>query len=681
MDVSEGKKAYRAIRYKSASLAVSRPPVFYGPIESGNKSVLVDFKARAQRQGGRNRIDYKAGVAGSDSRFLQAVQGIGSTIVPGNPSAFRSPVRSRIYSAVSPNGLPRGVGAVAPGGSSRGYRCPEGYQYGGRFTDSRFSTCGRQLFAIAGKLGEAIAQIVQSATRAIPGQTVSSQDVTFNDLPGDVITSRAAQMPRVGTDNAKAYAKASENIVSEMVSFAKPATRMVRRDGFSLQPVVSAAVLRTVPDNRDMEGANYISYIDNASLIGTNDEIGLLSNTGIKKLSYVIPGGSTITIEKSRTLTVGERRKLGRTIKTLESIKTDSDPAARLKALAVEMGSGIAYRESFKVENPNDIVDAVIPGTSNVKQVRRWYYESFLRSRKGKLQDRAELSSQTTNARTLDQKITNLQNAIKHLNNNGDVSKISPSIVAEAMKRSKMYKQRTMKNGVNAFDRADGQTYFEIPASSAYEHIGAAVAADIQSYLGLATPDVVFSGSGTRRPYLLQESVDVLKRAKIDRELSSDSNNYEDMLKIAVSDFISDTRSRDLSTIVSIDAQGGKRTIASINRNSSLAGLGVTAAQLRKRLQLNDFYSAEYLQAMKSNFLKRSEAQRKLAIKLLDSMLVRLREYDISEMAARLSLDGEFTEAEKSHLKLVQSLIEARVTTLTGTRKVFLDILGLGQKT
>jgi hypothetical protein len=41
---------------------------------------------------------------------------------------------------------------------------------------------------------------------------------------------------------------------------------------------------------------------------------------------------------------------------------------------------------------------------------------------------------------------------------------------------------------------------------------------------------------------------------------------------------------------------------------------------------------------------------------------------------------GEFTEAEKSHLKLVQSLIEARVTTLTGARKVFLDILGLSQK-
>jgi hypothetical protein len=152
------------------------------------------------------------------------------------------------------------------------------------------------------------------------------------------------------------------------------------------------------------------------------------------------------------------------------------------------------------------------------------------------------------------------------------------------------------------------------------------------------------------------------------------------MLRIAVSDFVSDTRNRDLSTIVSIDAQGGKRTIASINRNSSLSGLGVTAAQLRKRLQLNDFYSAEYLQAMKSNFLKRSETQRKLAIKLLDAMLVRLREYDISEMASRLSLDGQFTDAEKSHLKLVQSLIEARVTSLTGTRKIFLEIIGLGQK-
>jgi hypothetical protein len=672
----EQRKAYRVVRYKSASLAISRDPIFYGPLVGTNKSVLVEFKAKAQRQGGRNRIDYKAGITGSGSRFLQGVQGVVSTVIPGNPSALRSPVRSRLYAAATPGGPP-GLSGISPASRDRGYRCPEGYQYGGRFTDSRFSTCGQKLFEIAGRIGASIAQIAEATQRAVAGQTVSGRNVNFGDAPGEVITSRAAQIPRVSNFDSKRYNDSSEKIVSEMVSFAGPATRMVRRDGFSLTPVVSAAVLRTVPDNRDMESANYIVYADKPSSIGTSDEIGLLSNTGVRKLTYVLPGGSTISLEKARTLTVGERRKLGRTIRTLESIKTDSDPAAKLKGLASEMGSGIAYTESFKVENANDLVDAVIPGTSNVKQVRRWYYEAFLRSGKGKMPDRAEASSQSTNAKIIGKKIENLQNAIKHLNSNGNVSDISPAIVAEAIKRSRMYKKRMLKNGLVAFDRADGQTFIEIPASQNFEHIGAAVAADIQSYLGLPTPDVVFTGSGTRRPYLLQESVDVLKRAKVNRELSSDKNNSEDMLRIAVSDFISDTRDRDISTITALETGGTDRAISSINRNSALSGLGRTAAQLRRQLQANSFYSSEYLNMMKSNFAKRSEAQRRLAIKLFDAMIVRLREYDISEMSSRLSLDGEFTQSEKSHIKLIESLIESRIEMLTKTRKTFLDIIGL----
>lgn len=672
----ESRKAYRVIRYKSASLAISRAPIFYGPIVGMNKAVLVEFKAKAQRQGGRNRIDYKTGLTGSGSRFLQAAQGLVSTAIPGNPSALRSPVRSRLYAAATPGGIP-GLSGVSPTTRDRGYRCPEGYQYGGRFTDSRFSTCGQKLFEIAGRIGASIAQIAEATQRAVAGQAVSGRDVRFGDAPGEVTTTRAAQIPRVTNFDAKKYSASSEKIVSEMVSFSGPATRLVRRDGFSLTPVVSAAVLRTVPDNRDMEGANYILYADKPASIGTNDEIGLLSNTGVRKLTYVLPGGSTISLEKARTLTVGERRKLGRTIRTLESVKTDSDPAAKLKALAAEMGSGIAYSESFKVENPNDLVDAVIPGTSNVRQVRRWYYEAFLRSGKGKLPDRAEASSQSTNAKIINRKIENLQNAIRHLNNNGNVSDISPAIVAEAIRRSRMYKRRTLKNGLTAYDRADGQTFMEIPASQNYEHIGAAVAADIQSYLGLPTPDVVFTGSGTRRPYLLQESVDVLKRAKINTELSSDKNNSEDMLRIAVSDFVADTRNRDLSTITAIEAQGSTRAISSINRNSSLAGLGKTASELRRQLQANSFYSAEYLNMMKSNFAKRSEAQRRAAIRLFDAMIVRLREYDISEMSARLSLDGEFTQSEKSHIKLVESLIKSRIEMLTKTRKTFLEVIGL----
>lgn len=674
--VDAKRMAYRAVRYKTASLAIKRPPVFHGPLGGANKSVLIEFKARAQRQGGRNRFDYKAGITGSSSRFLQGIQGVASSIIPGNASQWRSPIRSRLYSAATPGGgnIP---GLSRAGTGDRGYRCPEGYQYGGRFTDSRFSTCGQKLFEVAASLAESIGQLVRNAERAAISAQVSAQNVRFPNAPGQVTVSRAPQIPRVGVDNPKNYAESSEKIVAEMVSFAKPARRMVRRDGFALSPVVSSAVLRTVPDNRDMEGANYIQFVDKPSLIGTDDEIGLLSNTGIRKLTYVLPGGSMISIEKSRTLTVGERRKLGRTIRTISGQRKDSDPSAHLKALAAEMGSGIAYRESFNIESPNDIIDAVIPGTSNVRQVRRWYYESFLRTAKGKRPDRAEREISATGAAQAEEKITNLQNAIRHLNNNGDLAKIDSQIVAEAVRRSRIYKKRMLKNGLSAYDKADGQTLIEIPPTGNFEHIGAAVANDVQKYLGLLAPNITVAGSGTRRPYLLQETVDIAKRATINRETSSDLNNYQDMLRLAVADFVTDTRDRDLSTIVSINAGGENRTIASINRNAALASIGLSAAERRKMLEANSFYSEEYLASMRANFAKRSEAQRRIALKLFDAMLTRLKEYDISEMTMRLSLDGNFSQAEKTHINLVKQLIESRINMLTRSKKGFAKIIGL----
>jgi hypothetical protein len=673
-----GKKEYRVIRYKSPSLAISREPIFFGKLPSQSKSVVVDFKARAQRQGGRNRIEYKSGLTGSGSRFLQGIQSVASMAVPGNPSVLRSPVRSRAYSAITPGGIP-GARGVSPGGSDRGYRCPEGYQYGGRFTDSRFSTCGQKLFDVAGRIGESIQQIVQATQTAVSGQPLEARRVGFQGPSGNVVTSRAAQIPKVSSENKKVYFSNSEKIISEMVSFDEPVRRMVRRDGFALEPVVSAAVLRTVPDNRDMDGANYISFIDKASQIGTSDDIGLLSNTGIRKLTYVIPGGSTISLEKTRTLTVGERRKLGRTIRTLDSVSTESDPSSRMKQLAAEMGSGIAYTESFSMENPNEIVEAVLPGTRTIRRVRRWYFESMLKSPKGSKKNRAEKDSVKTNIKPIDEKIKNLQNAIKHLNSNGSIDKISPSIRAEAIKRSKIYKQRIMKNGLLAFDKPDGQTLIEIPASSSnYEHIGASIVSEIQSFLDLVTPDVSVAGApGTRRPYFIQETLDTLNRAKIDRDSSTATFNSDDLLRISVSDFITDTRDRDLSTIVSITAASQKRAISSINKNSALSGS--VSFKSREKLKLEDFYSDEYLNAIRSNFEKRSKAQRLISIKLFDAMLARLKEYDIAEMAARLSIDGEYTNAEKSHIKLVQSLITLRIEKLSNSRSAFLKLLGLSQ--
>lgn len=670
------KLTLRVMRYKSPSLAIKRPLIFYGPLAGiENKSVITNFKARSQRQGGRNRIQYKVGTTTSSSRILQGLQSIGSMVVPGNPSVIRSPIRSRLYAAATPGGIPGGGGVFVPGREERGYRCPEGYQYGGRFTDSRFSTCGKKLFDLDSPIGRGIGELIGDLTGRITRPEPEVNPVRFGAPPDGVLSTRAPSIPRVGKENRKISDQSIQRVVDEMANVTGSFRRMVRRDGYVVQPVVSAGVLRTVPDNRDMEGATYISSIAQASEIGTDDDMGMLSNTGIKKLTYVLPGGSTISLEKARILAVGERRKLGRTIATLKNVNTDSDPAARLKALAVEMGSGLAYTEDFReIDNPNDIIEVEVPGTRTTRNVRRWFYETLIRkTKRGGLKKGTAKEQESGDSR----KISNLQNAIRHINSNGKLSDISPSILYEAIRRSRLYKSRKLKNGLEAYDRPDGQTLIYIPPSnSTYQHIGAAVAADVQRYLDLPTPEVYVAGApGNRRGYFIQEEVDSVTGSQILKTSSTDTYDNEDLLRLALSDWISDTRDRDISTIVPMTVAGKNRLVSSINRDSGFAGLARSAMDIRRSIQALDFYSEEYLAMIRANFEKRSKAQKMATMKLLEAMIARLRQYELDELYNRLTIDGEYAASEKNHLKIVSSMIQFRINRLNAVKKTFSKFL------
>lgn len=668
-------KRWKAVRYKSASLAISRSPIYFGPIPSVSKSEIIDFKARAYRQGGRNRLEYKAGLTGSSSRYLQGVQGLISSLIPGDTSKYRSPVRSRLYSAATPS-IPGvgGRGGSKPG-ENRGYRCPEGYQYGGRFTDSRFSTCGKQLFDIPRIIGQSIAQSLRAVSRAVDGREIGGRVVSFGQPSSNIIESRAPQIPKVSKLDNNSLSSSVDSVMSEMFGYEESFVRMVRRDGFVLEPVVSAAVLRTVPDNRDMEGATYISSINKPSSIGTDDDIGLLSNTGIQKLIYVLPDGSSVSLEKSRILTVGERRKLGRSIRSISDIDTSSDPTAKLKAIAAEMGSGIAYKESFKSKNPNDIIDAEIPGTNRTKQMRRWYYEAFVKNNSKRKQ--TVRTASVSDAQEVQEKISQLDEAVKHLNKNGKINEIKPEIRIDALKKSSMFKESILKSGKTRFDKADGQTVIKIDSKYNYEHIGESISSDIQRLLGLPSPQIIAAGSGPKRPYLIQETNDILPKSSFDRKIQIENANAEDMMRIMVSDYVTDVRSRDISTISSISTPDGNRVLASINRPAGLAGLSPKQASIRNEIEIQNFYSAEYLAMIKSNFEKRARSQREAAIRLLDAMISRLREYDLQEVAQRLALDGEYSQAEIAHIKTVQSLYDIRLKRLAATKKTFLSLFGL----
>ena len=627
-----------------------------------------------QRNGGKKDYNVKVGTAGSDSRILQTIQGVGSAITPGNVSSIRSPVRSRVASGITPGGgrsIPGGFGALKP---ERGYRCPEGYQYGGRFTDSRFSTCGKQLFDLPGLIGRAIASSLRGPASSNRFQEIRNQRISAMSVSGEIIQSRAPQIPKVTTANRPRRLQEIDDIIKKMSDVNDVYTRMVRRDGFVLEPVVSPAVLRTIPDNRDMEGASFIMNALMEDSLG-NDELGMLSNSGIESLTYVLSGGATLSLSKARALTVGERRKLGRTIATAEKMKNIDDPAQRLKYIASEMENALEYVEDFKnLKNPNELITVNLPGGAGKKTMRRWHYESFYRKKK-----KSNRVSRITQLDALpdDEKISDLSSAVRHLNNGGSIQNISATIRSEALNRSSLYKTNKIRNGILIHERADGQTVFEVTPEKQFEHLGAVFASELQRSMGLVAPKVRLTGTGKKRNYMLAEAQDAEEASRQERSTDIASLPPEDVLGITISDFLTDTIGRNPSTITPVRIGGRMRAVSSLNLNSGLAGMSASEIKNRRNLRLNDFFNKTQLLTYQQYFKKLREQQRRKTIILFEQLLEQASDFDFRKFRRNLINDGILSEAEKLHLNIMEQIFEQRINVIKSSSGSFKKLIGL----
>ena len=627
-----------------------------------------------QRNGGKKDYNVKVGITGSDSTILQTIQGIGSAVTPGNVSSMRSPVRSRIASGLTPGGgrnIPGGFGALKP---ERGYRCPEGYQYGGRFTDSRFSTCGKQLFDLPGLIGRAIASSLRGPASSNRFQEIRNQRISAMSVSGEIIQSRAPQIPKVTTANRPRRLQEIDDIIKKMSDVNDVYTRMVRRDGFVLEPVVSPAVLRTIPDNRDMEGASFIMNALMEDSLG-NDELGMLSNSGIESLTYVLSGGATLSLSKARALTVGERRKLGRTIATAEKMKNIDDPAQRLKYIASEMENALEYVEDFKnLKNPNELITVNLPGGAGKKTMRRWHYESFYRKKK-----KSNRVSRITQLDALpdDEKISDLSSAVRHLNNGGSIQNISATIRSEALNRSSLYKTNKIRNGILIHERADGQTVFEVTPEKQFEHLGAVFASELQRSMGLVAPKVRLTGTGKKRNYMLAEAQDAEEASRQERSTDIASLPPEDVLGITISDFLTDTIGRNPSTITPVRIGGRMRAVSSLNLNSGLAGMSASEIKNRRNLRLNDFFNKTQLLTYQQYFKKLREQQRRKTIILFEQLLEQASDFDFRKFRRNLINDGILSEAEKLHLNIMEQIFEQRINVIKSSSGSFKKLIGL----
>jgi len=643
-----------------ASIERSRPTIVKTAM--ARTSLVIDYKAASNRSGTiRNFSSSRNAMNGSYRVKAAVLSTLTSLAIPGDMDPIRSPIRSAVYRTLTP-GKP-GIPGSIPMKPNRGYRCPEGYQYGGRFTDSRLSTCGLKLFDIPSPLGLAISAI-KKGFRSLKPERVTGE--VLGGLPGEDPTIRRDPniiIPKVSTFNRAAFLEQIKQMINGLSVAQSPTARMVRRDGFVLQPVVPARVLRSIPDNRDMEGAAYLLSVLNARGFG-KDEIGMLSNTGVNSVTFVLPGGSTISLTKARALTVGERRKLGKTIRVAESMATPNNPTGNMKYIADEMGDGIAYSESFvNIKNPNEIVNGK----------PKWVNYAFSKANMPKNPE-PETARETVSNAALGKKIKSIDEALEHLANGGSLSEISPEILAKVLTKKQLVQIQKINNN-QSIVVINGQKYIMYSPKSEYAHLAERFASDVQQHLRLESPDVYLVGSqGDKRKYLMQNVESALPGSVFNPNAKMADFKPEDVAKMLVSDFLTDQRTRGLDSVNALTTPDGEIPMFGQNQTSGLTDLSKIEITKRMKMSILDFYTSG-TQINYSEYYKTLKIEQQLAFRrAIEQAISRAKSFRVAELKRRLGADG-LSIGEINHFKILEKIYSSRLAVLSSSKKMLINYL------
>lgn len=617
--------------------------------DKGNRR-LAEYKAVAMLHG-HSRRRLRNSLSAQD---VIEYKGVGHTLlslaIPGDSDPIRSPVRSAFYRAITPGGGRRGGSRR---GENRGYRCPEGYEYGGRFTDSRLSTCGMRLFDIPGigrAIGAALAASVPSA-RDGEGRPITGgpyPEVQQGRRPNIII-------PKVAKRNRQAMLQNIEALVKEIGGMDKKTSRLVRRDGFVLEPVVPTSVLRVIPDNRNMEGASFLTSVVTRNDFG-RDELGMLSNSGIDSLVYVMPGGSTVRLSKSRELSVGERRRLGRLVASASSKKNDTDPLAPIRYVAGEGSDYLTYEENFVgIKNPHQLI-------ADGKR-ERWVDEVF--AGRGRLKPKRKPEDEMRETESFGQvnsRIDTVEGAIAHLNNGGSLGDLKPSVLAKLL-ASKEYAKRLDGNVVQIGSRK----YTLEKQRAKYSAISERFAEDVQQFLGVESPDVFPVGKGDGRQFLRERPESAIVGSRINRSKTWNDIPIKDMAGLFVSDMLTDVRERDSQTIAAVEL--GDRTFGMSTVNIGAGLTNLSDIEITKRMKMNiEELLGGTVGSKYSEYYRQLKAEQQAQLRrLIANLLQRARKFNFNQYRDRLSTTGELTEGEKIHMEVLGKIIKQRIRVLSNS--------------
>jgi hypothetical protein len=631
----------------------------------------------------------KVGIFRSNTRLGRAAQGAGSFLLPGDTSDLRRPVRSTVYEALTPGG---GGGRGVPGGGRRGRnytRCPVGFEFGGRFAAKDFSNCGRQLFEVptslddlgGGRIGRAASIAGRIGAALTPGdgldfEGVGTEGSIVRDIPGlasgsarAIQIQRNARIPRVGAENAKAR----DNAINLVTPYVRknpdvPTKFMVRRDGYTMQPVVPSNILATVRRNPDMEDATFVVNAPDPKKMG-DAEVPLLWKVNARGLVVGLPEGGSVELTRTRPATRGERRKLTAAWERA-SVAENLDYGERLRSIAEASGGLLEYNE--KLNNPKKANDLVTFKDKNgvERTVRRWVYDAFLSEQapgRGKRSAAGAIVDETQNSTSNDNQIADAE-AAKDAVRSGTAldqipSKFLPDVLSDATIGTKK-KFGTNSTLITVGDR----DYLRIKSDRRFGALAARTSADVQTELGLPSTTVKFVGEGPDRSMLVSTPNRALfSPGKTDKEL-----DFDQELTLAVSDFVLDQRDRNPNSVIPVAEKGKVQALVMPDTNSALAGLSVDELEKRRRLVLGDFYTPDKKKSLNDRYEALSDPEKEKIKGTYEVILKKLRDFNWDDYIARLGLDGGLSEPEKKHLNIIKRLFSSRLERLGASLEAFL---------
>ena len=325
-------------------------------------------------------LEIKAGLVGSGNPLGRAAQAVGSVVTPGNISPFSAPIRSRMYGALIPGGGGGALSRLKPD-RRRQARCPSGFEYGGRFTDNRFSTCGAQLFEIPGPLALLARASRRLTTPKLPTARAENLSEVLEGNPSNARTiqiSRMAQIPRTGAFQKDKFNASVQQSISTLKGAPAGEGRMIRRDGVVLRPVVPSSVLRSFGENPDMIDGAMVRAVQLPSDIGA-DDLALLGGPSMSKISFVAPNGVVVSIERSRPFTIGEKRKFPRMINSLAESSTKDNIISNIEEFAKNSEGAFKFiTNTGDIPKPLELV--TYTGLDGIERTApRWQYETFIK--------------------------------------------------------------------------------------------------------------------------------------------------------------------------------------------------------------------------------------------------------------------------------------------------------------